>query len=149
MAMSSNDDDDIVSGINVTPLVDVCLVLVIIFMVTAPIMSDPVIKVTLPKAHADKDQKESEKITITLGKTGELGLDDKVYKDMAEMDDELKVKIAQSETKIVVVRADEDALHGKLADVMAAAKDAGAASLTVATDQVIEGAAQNDAKGGK
>ena len=45
------DDDDIVSGINVTPLVDVCLVLVIIFMVTAPLLNDPVIKVQLPKAH--------------------------------------------------------------------------------------------------
>lgn len=137
MAMSSNDDEEI-SGINVTPLVDVCLVLVIIFMVTAPLMSDPVIKVTLPKAHADQDQKEQEKITITLGKGGELGLDDKVYKTMAEMDDDLKVKLAASETKIVVVRADEDAMHGALADVMAAAKDAGAASLTVATDQAID-----------
>ena len=50
MASVSNDNDDAIVGINVTPLVDVCLVLVIIFMVTAPLMSDPVIKVTLPQA---------------------------------------------------------------------------------------------------
>jgi biopolymer transport protein ExbD len=123
---------------------------VIIFMVTAPLMSDPVIKVTLPKAHADKDQKEQEKITITLGKDGELGLDEKIYKTMAEMDDDLKVKLAQSETKVVIVRADEEAMHGKLADVMAAAKDAGAQSLTVATDQAIDDAtAKNDPTGGR
>ncbi|MFA6004273.1 MAG: biopolymer transporter ExbD, partial [Elusimicrobiota bacterium] len=57
------DDDDIVSGINVTPLVDVCLVLVIIFMVTAPLMSDPVIKVELPRA-TTKEGEERDKITI-------------------------------------------------------------------------------------
>jgi biopolymer transport protein ExbD len=146
MGMGPTDDDDIVAGINVTPLVDVCLVLVIIFMVTAPIMSDPIIKVTLPKAHADKGQQEQDKITITLGKNGEIGLDDKSYKTLNEMEDELKVKLAESASKLVVVRADEDATNGSLTDVMAMAKDAGAQSLTVATDAAPEGTtAQNAA----
>ena len=134
MAGTPMDDDDIVAGINVTPLVDVCLVLVIIFMVTAPLMSDPVIKVDLPKAHAQKsDDQEQEKLTITLGKNGELALDQQTFKTLAEMEDELKVKLAQSESKLVILRADSDAQHGKLTALMAMAKDAGAESLTIAT----------------
>jgi biopolymer transport protein TolR len=45
MAMSAGDQDEEITGINVTPLVDVCLVLVIIFMVTAPMMVQPILKV--------------------------------------------------------------------------------------------------------
>lgn len=134
MAMASSDDDDIVAGINITPLVDVCLVLVIIFMVTAPLMSDPVIKVTLPKAHTHEGE-ENDKLTITLGKDGSIALDDKIYKDPKEMDDDLKVKLAVSQSKLVVLRADQDALQGRLTDLMAEAKDAGALSLTIATEQ--------------
>ena len=134
MAMASMDDDDIVAGINVTPLVDVCLVLVIIFMVTAPIMSDPVIKVNLPTAHTHEGE-EKDKITLTLSKNGRVALDEKIYKDLPSMEDDLKEKLAESDSKLVVLRADEDALNGKLTDMMAFAKEAGAQSLTIATVQ--------------
>jgi biopolymer transport protein TolR len=133
MAVESADDDEI-TGINVTPLVDVCLVLVIIFMVTAPLMSDPIIKVDLPKAHT-REGDENDKITLTLGKDGRIALDQKEYKTPAELDDDLKVRLAVSESKLVVLRADQDATHGRLTALMAQAKDAGAVSLTIATEQ--------------
>src|SRR6267142_5501484 len=110
---AGGDDDDIVAGINITPLVDVCLVLVIIFMVTAPLMSDPVIKVTLPKAHSEKGE-EADKLTLTLGANGDVALDSKIYKDLARLEDELKIRLAQSDSKIVILRADENALNGRL-----------------------------------
>ena len=51
MAMQVGDaDQDEITGINVTPLVDVCLVLVIIFMVTAPMMVQPILQVELPRS---------------------------------------------------------------------------------------------------
>jgi biopolymer transport protein ExbD len=128
------DDDDIVSGINVTPLVDVCLVLVIIFMVTAPMLSEPVIKVELPKAHT-KEGEERDKITITLGKDGRLALDYKEYATYAAMEPDLKLALATSESKLVILKADENAWHGRLVDLMAKAKDAGAQSLTIATER--------------
>jgi biopolymer transport protein ExbD len=137
MVSKVENDEDIVAGINITPLVDVCLVLVIIFMVTAPLMSDPVLKVNLPKAHT-KEGEERDKITITLAKDGELALDAKKYKDYSEMDQDLKAKLAASESKLVVLRADEEALHGPLTDLMAKAKEAGAVSLTIATEQIRE-----------
>ncbi|MEK7858574.1 MAG: biopolymer transporter ExbD [Elusimicrobiota bacterium] len=135
MNSSAFEDDDMVSGINVTPLVDVCLVLVIIFMVTAPMMSDPVIKVTLPKAHS-REGKENDKITITLGKDGKLALDFKEFSSFEAMEAELKDKLAGSESKDVILRADQDALHGPLTELMAKAKEAGAQSLTIATEQL-------------
>jgi biopolymer transport protein ExbD len=127
-------EDEIVSGINVTPLVDVCLVLVIIFMVTAPLMSDPVIKVDLPKAHT-KEGDEHDKTTITLAKDGRLALNQKAYQTMDAMMADLKDELALSESKLVVLRADQLALHGTLTDLMARAKEAGALSLTIATEQ--------------
>ncbi|MBI5239168.1 MAG: biopolymer transporter ExbD [Elusimicrobia bacterium] len=128
------DEDDIVSGINVTPLVDVCLVLVIIFMVTAPMLSEPVIKVELPRAHT-KEGEEKEKITITLGKDGRMALDYKEFKTYEAMEADLKDKLLMSESKLVILKADQDARHGKLVELMAHAKDAGAQSLTIATER--------------
>lgn len=135
MAAKGYEEDDEIVGINITPLVDVCLVLVIIFMVTAPMMSDPVIKVQLPKARTQEGE-ERDKVTITLSKDGEIAIDAKKFKDFTEMEPELRARLGSSESKLVVLRADEAALHGPLTDLMAKAKDAGALSLTIATEQV-------------
>ncbi len=131
---ADQDEAEIVAGINITPLVDVCLVLVIIFMVTAPLMSDPVLKVDLPKAHT-KQGEERDKTTITLSRDGHLALDAKQYSTFEAMEVDLKMKLALSESKLVILRADENALHGPLTQLMSQAKDAGAQSLTIATEQ--------------
>lgn len=125
--------DDLVTGINVTPLVDVCLVLVIIFMVTAPLLSNPAFPVSLPKAHTQEGE-EKDKITLSLGVGKRYALDEKEYKNIGELVQELRLRLAASESKLVVLRADQEALHGELTDLMGRAKDAGAASLTIATD---------------
>lgn len=134
MAASNLDADDPITDINITPLVDVCLVLVIIFMVTAPMFSEPAIKVDLPAAHT-REGEEADKLTITLSKEGEYAIDQAKFKDPAEMQAALKSALAGRESKLVVLRADKDALHGMLTDLMARAKDAGAQSLTIATEQ--------------
>lgn len=134
MAGGAIDDDEIVSGINVTPLVDVCLVLVIIFMVTAPLMSDPVIKVELPKA-STREGEERDKVTVTLGSDGRLALDQKEYSSLDALEADLKYRLLMSESKLVILRADHEALHGKLTDLMGRAKEAGALGLTIATER--------------
>ena len=67
MAGSSGDPRGPITGINITPLVDVCLVLVIIFMVTAPLMMQPTLPVELPKAKT-REGKETDNITITINR---------------------------------------------------------------------------------
>jgi biopolymer transport protein ExbD len=133
MAASSLDEEPI-TDINITPLVDVCLVLVIIFMVTAPMMSEPPIKVQLPAAHT-REGEEKDKILLTLSKEGEYAVDYEKFSDAKAMQERLKEKLLESYSKLVILRADENALHGKLTDLMARAKDAGALSLTIATEQ--------------
>ncbi|MFI5344951.1 MAG: ExbD/TolR family protein [Elusimicrobiota bacterium] len=134
MAGSSYSDDAPITDINITPLVDVCLVLVIIFMVTAPMMSDPAIKVELPKAHTQEGE-EKDKITLTLSKDGEYALDYVKFTDVKKLEETLKQKLAESDSKLIILRADKDALTGQLTDLMARAKDAGALSMTIATEQ--------------
>ena len=134
MAGAAQKEDEPITAINVTPLVDVCLVLVIIFMVTAPMMSEPAIKVTLPSAHT-KEGEEKDKITLTLSKDGEYALDYVKFTDVKKLEETLKQKLAESDSKLIILRADKDALHGQLTDLMARAKDAGALSMTIATEQ--------------
>ena len=68
MAISSGGQGGPITGINITPLVDVCLVLVIIFMVTAPLFTQPTLPVDLPKART-AEGKETDNITVTVTKT--------------------------------------------------------------------------------
>src|SRR5579859_1281052 len=123
MAGANLDGDGPIVDINITPLVDVCLVLVIIFMVTAPMFSEPAIKVDLPKAHTQEGKgEEQDKITLTLSKDGDCALDEEKFSDPAALQARLKEKLAGSVSKLVILRADKDALHGRLTDLMARAK---------------------------
>ncbi|MDE2492195.1 MAG: biopolymer transporter ExbD [Elusimicrobia bacterium] len=134
MAGASSNDDGPIVNINITPLVDVCLVLVIIFMVTAPMFSEPALKVDLPKAHT-REGEEKDKVTLTLSKDGRYAVDYEKFSDMDKLEAALKLKLAESQSKLVVLRADKDADYGPLTELMARAKDAGALSMTIATEQ--------------
>ncbi len=134
MGFKVENDDSIMSGINVAPLVDVCLVLVIIFMVTAPLLSDPALKVNLPKAKTQEGE-EKDKITVTIGAEGRYAVNEQVYGDepafMAAIDKALKGGAAS----LVVIKADSEAPYGVLTDAMQRAKEAGATGITIATEQ--------------
>ncbi|MBI4371818.1 MAG: biopolymer transporter ExbD [Elusimicrobia bacterium] len=127
-------DEAPITDINITPLVDVCLVLVIIFMVTAPLFSDPAIKVRLPSARTHEGE-ETDKVTLTLAKDGRTALDQETFADVRDLEARLKAKLAASGSKLVILRADADAEYGPLTDLMSRAKDAGAQSLTIATER--------------
>jgi biopolymer transport protein ExbD len=133
MAGASSNDDGPIVNINITPLVDVCLVLVIIFMVTAPMFSEPALKVDLPKAHT-REGEEKDKVTLTLSKDGKFAVDYEKFSDMNKLEAALKEKLAESRSKLVILRADKDADYGPLTELMARAKDAGALSMTIATE---------------
>src|SRR6476659_6646273 len=67
----STSEDDVISGINVTPLVDVVLVLLIIFMITAPVLYQSAIKVQLPKAKTGEQSNKSP-LSFSISKEGSL-----------------------------------------------------------------------------
>jgi biopolymer transport protein ExbD len=134
MPFKTENNEELMTGINVAPLVDVCLVLVIIFMVTAPLLSDPALKVNLPKAKTQEGE-EKDKVTLTISAGPKYAVDAKIFTDepafLAGIDRTLK----EGAARLVVIKADADASYGVLTDAMQRAKEAGASSITIATEQ--------------
>lgn len=122
--MGSNlrsDDDGPIAAINVTPLVDVMLVLLVIFMVTAPMLQQGV-EVDLPKATTAPLRGSNEQIVISLDKSGAvfLGAGNKV--ELSELADKVKAIFAnkpESERKIYI-KGDSSLGYGRIMEVMAA-----------------------------
>jgi biopolymer transport protein ExbD/biopolymer transport protein TolR len=119
------------SEINVTPFVDVVLVLLIIFMVTAPVLQSG-IEVSVPKTKVVKEVSE-ERHVISITKSQEVYLDnDHVRLD--QIGDELKKKFRDPRGQAVYVRADENVAFGAFATVMSEVKAAGITNISIVTE---------------
>lgn len=134
--MRSENSQSIMSEINVTPLVDVCLVLVIIFMVTTAAFLEPPFEITLPKAHTSEQTKE-ENIFVAVSPDGGLAINESriVGDKFAEL---VTDRIKKSRLKLVVIRADQEALSGAVIDVLNIVKEAGARRITFGTEEIRE-----------
>jgi biopolymer transport protein ExbD/biopolymer transport protein TolR len=104
------------ADINVTPLVDVMLVLLIIFMVTAPLLATGV-KVQLPQAKAAQPLNPKEPVVITVGKDGKVSLGpDDVPADL--LVDAVKSKLGDDASRVVHLRGDKEATFGDVVAIM-------------------------------
>lgn len=118
-----------IADINVTPLVDVMLVLLIIFMITAPLLKQG-IDVNLPKAKG-KSLEETEKINIIINKEGKIFLNDKII----HKDDLPGLLSTYKETNAaVLLRADKDVPYGIVAEVMGEIKASGIEKIGMVTE---------------
>jgi len=123
--------DQIISTINITPLTDVMLVLLVIFMVTTPLMVMESFKIKLPKA-ISAGSESGEGVTIAVAKDGTVTIDDqRVSRD--DLFNRIKERLAGGPERPVVVKADTDTLHGAVVEVLDTAKRAGAQRLSIAT----------------
>ena len=123
--------------INLTPIIDVALVLVIILLITAPMLSEIDINVTLPEARTRGAEDEA-RITITLGDQGELAVDEQIIvpESLRRMlSAQLAEKAEKKEDILVVIRADQNTPHEMVREVLSEATAAGAARLAIATRQ--------------
>ena len=122
---------NIMAEINITPLTDIFLVLLIIFMITSSAMIESGGKVNLPKAVATKS--ETRGTTVTLTPKKEIYLNQKkVTEDTLES--ALKEALAASAEKIVILRGDKDVLFGDTVKVMSMIKRAGASEIAIAAE---------------
>jgi biopolymer transport protein ExbD len=137
MAMSSGDSQGPITGINITPLVDVCLVLVIIFMVTAPLLTQPVLSVELPKAHT-AESKDKENITVTVTKDGHWALNE-AEMNFEDLGPRLREKVRASRDRYVIIRADRETSYRFVLDALRLARQAGAKDFSIATEQKPKG----------
>ncbi|MFL9895023.1 ExbD/TolR family protein [Paraburkholderia sp. RL17-381-BIF-C] len=126
MAMSpfaSDDDDGLMNEINMTPLVDVMLVLLIVFMVTIPVIRHAV-KIDLPHASSQKEDTKPAQVTVTVDADGNVMWDDKKVDDTA-----LRAKIAEAAQANpqpeLHLDADRKVPYEKVAEVMSAAQAGG------------------------
>ncbi len=122
------------ADINVTPLVDVMLVLLIIFMVTAPMMTQGV-DVNLPETTAKPLRQDEKPIIISIDQKGTISLG-KIKGDLNLLRQELQ-KLAQKDPeKTILLKADKKVAYGIVAQVMADVKDAGFNKLGMVTKPV-------------
>ena len=128
---SGEDSSDIVAEINITPLTDIFLVLLIIFMITSSAMIESGGKINLPKAVATRT--ESRGTTVTLTPKHEIFVNQKkVSEDSLEKT--LQEALSTSSDKTVILRGDKDVLLGDTVKVMSIIKRAGASEIAIAAE---------------
>lgn len=120
------------SEINVTPLVDVMLVLLIVFMVTAPLLTVG-IPMELPKTEAKALGGEKEPLTISVSKAGQVYIQDKEI-ELDELVAKLKAISKNGYNERIYVRGDQDSAHGKVSEVLGKISSAGFKRLAIVTD---------------
>ncbi|MCK5236876.1 MAG: biopolymer transporter ExbD [Deltaproteobacteria bacterium] len=133
MAFKGVQDDELMAEINIVPLTDVMLVLLIIFMVATPLMMVESMSVKLPEAASGAVVEDSKPLTIRVSEAGEITINgDVVTRDLllTRLGNELKIF---SSDKAVIIEGDNKADYGLIIEVLDTAKRAGAVRLSVAT----------------
>ncbi|MBJ9953105.1 MULTISPECIES: biopolymer transporter ExbD [unclassified Acinetobacter] len=131
MAISTSQEDDVVSEINITPLVDVMLVLLIVFIVTAPLLTNSV-KVNLPKAAPTQATDQNKAVVISINPAGEIFLDkDRV--SLTNFEKEIQNRKHANSQLALNLNADEAVPYGTVAKLLASIERVGVDKLSVVT----------------
>ena len=129
----SSDDHDVIADINVVPLVDIILVVLIIFMVTAPMFIRPTINVNLPKA-ASGDQTTPSKLNIVLTADGKINLNG-TFVDEETVKTKAAEQLAQNPDVQAIISADKDTPHGQVIGVLDAVKTVGVKKFAISIEK--------------
>jgi biopolymer transport protein ExbD len=122
--------DDIVAEINITPLTDIFLVLLIIFMVTTSVISSQGKNVDLPSSAVASQTPAG--VTVTITAEDEVAIDGAVVAGEA-IAPALKAALDKAKDKVVVLRGDRDVVLGRAVSILDMAQEAGATSIALAT----------------
>lgn len=130
---SGGDNNEAIADINVVPLVDIILVVLIIFMVTAPMFMKPTINVNLPKA-ASGDKTAPSKLNIALTADGRVNLNGSFVNE-----DAIKAKATEEAARNndvqAIISADKDVPHGKVVAILDIVKGAGVKKFAISIDK--------------
>lgn len=129
---TNSEEDEAVSEINVTPLVDVMLVLVIILLVTAPLLTQSV-NVALPKTASTTPDTEKQPMQLGIDAQGGVTLNKNPIADLAALETTLQGELAANPEIVIHIYADQGVNYGKVAEVMATVQHAGISKLAFVT----------------
>lgn len=132
MAIVTQDDDSELSDINITPLVDVMLVLLVAFVITIPVLTNA-IHVSLPKTMATTPPDEQKAVTVTVDGAGKVFLNNSEV-SRADLERQLQALKSANPDLSLHLRADERVPYGPVAKVMAAIEHAGVPRVAILTD---------------
>lgn len=132
MGMKYQDEEPL-SDINVVPLVDIILVVLIIFMVTAPMFIKPSINVNLPKASTG-EQTQPGKLNISITADGRLNLNG-TFTDENAITNKAKEELAKNPEVQAVISADKDVAHGKVVSILDLIKAVGVKKFAISIDK--------------
>lgn len=133
MALRTHTKGKIVAEINVTPLTDVFLVLLIIFMITTSAMLKPAADVDLPKAATSEE--ETQGVTVTMTPSREIFVNERpVAGDDGTVASVLRDALARSKEKVVILAGDRQVVLGEVVRVLGLAKEAGATGFALASE---------------
>ncbi|MDX2013553.1 MAG: biopolymer transporter ExbD [Myxococcaceae bacterium] len=127
---AQQDDDGEITGINVTPLVDIVLVLLIIFMVTANFIVRETVEVDLPKAANSNDKTVQGPVMITLDKDANIFLDG-APTDVTALLGKMKEAVEKDKEVRAIISADQSLNYGKVMNVIDLVKEAGIAKFAL------------------
>lgn len=132
-AKISGDDDEPIAEINIVPFVDIILVVLIIFMVTAPMIMKPSINVNLPKAGSGDTTAPSE-LTIAISSEGSLFLNGKPTDEAAITAYAHDLSLKRPDVQ-AIVGADKDVPHGRVVGIIDAIKSGGVKRFAITIDK--------------
>jgi biopolymer transport protein ExbD len=132
MALKVHTRGHVMAEINVTPLTDVFLVLLIIFMITTSVMMKPA-DVDLPKT--DADEQETRGVMVTMTPSHEIYVNERpVAGDDATLASVLRDALSRAQDKVVILAGDRQVVLGEVVRVLGLAKEAGASGFALASE---------------
>ena len=128
---NQSQEDSMMSEINVTPLVDVMLVLLVVFIITAPLLAPQSLKINLPKTESVAHDDKLQKISLAIDEHGDISIESAHLSDqgLAEM---LKSRAIDPQFQLQI-QADTAVNYGRVAQIMAIAQKAGVSKLSFLT----------------
>ncbi|MFZ5629859.1 MAG: ExbD/TolR family protein [Spirochaetota bacterium] len=137
--VGNDSGDEVIGDINVVPLVDIMLVLVIILMVTAEFTKYRTVPIQLPKVNAVAMKREPHKVAITIKPNGKVYLGDKEVKDLAELGPRLVAAKKAQPDVAVILRMEKDTKYSDMLKVLDDVKLSGISKVGLAVDSAKKG----------
>jgi len=126
-----NPDDGVVAEINITPLTDVFLVLLVIFMVTTSVVANQGKNIDLPGAAVSDHTPQG--VTVEVTPDGQITVNEVAVSSEDALRRELSAALANSREKVVILRGDKSVLLGQAVNILDVAQQAGAQGIALAT----------------